>query len=619
MSQVQLAVYDLTRGLARSMSGAILGQQIDGIWHTGIVVYGYEYYFGGGIQKSPWGSFAQSNQLPPVQVLDMGTTTKTVRELETYLASIQGQFSMMTYDLIRNNCNNFADTVCNFLVAHGIPNHIVDLPRIVFSTPGGAMLRPMIENMQANIRQQNGQGLDPFAGASAQLGQRFEQQLSESVTSLVMNTMQQNSVLVKAELDEKPLLSKDFGTLAAMEKMLHNLAGPSGEKGSALTEEEHAILTAVVQRLLNESAAKTPDETEGFSINDYLLFEKLIATIPKAQSPALFVLRLMFLHDRTSDFSDLTIVRELKIVSKLEDIWSEGDESDASSSKKARPHKHSLKVALPGQSYNPSFEDHQDTLAQAVSIHMKKIEDAKTAFDLIAEQEAEAQKNQQSLTLAGDSSDDEDDEDEDGSDGATKKKKTGPKYNVSGEKMQAMTAVIMDEDQSSGSDDSDDESNASDDEDAKNKKRRQKVLTKAQRNKRRARRQAEHEAKLVAMEKKKLCDIIVVKHIKKNLAKEEAERLAQKKVREALEVERKRAEEEEKTKRLRSYEVSAVPLTDELQGSLRAIKPKGAPALDTMQSMIASGETRAAFARKRRAYEKPHGAKRQKWIPKYKV
>lgn len=250
-----------------------------------------------------------------------------------------------------------------------------------------------------------------------------------------------------------------------------------------------------------------------------------------------------------------------KIVSKLEDIWSEGDESDASSSKKARPHKHSLKVALPGQSYNPSFEDHQDTLAQAVSIHMKKIEDAKTAFDLIAEQEAEAQKNQQSLTLAGDSSDDEDDEDEDSNDGATKTKKTGSKYNVSSEKMQAMTAVIMDEDQSSGSDDSDDESNASDGEDATNKKRRQKVLTKAQRNKRRARRQAEHEAKLAAMEKKKLHDIVVVKHIKKNLAKEEAERLAQKKVREALEVERKRAEEEEKTKRLRSYEVSAVPLT----------------------------------------------------------
>jgi hypothetical protein len=27
----------------------MIGQQVDGIWHTGIVVYGKEYYFGGGI------------------------------------------------------------------------------------------------------------------------------------------------------------------------------------------------------------------------------------------------------------------------------------------------------------------------------------------------------------------------------------------------------------------------------------------------------------------------------------------------------------------------------------------------------------------------------------------
>jgi desumoylating isopeptidase 1 len=47
---VQLYVYDLSHGLARSMSGALLGKQIDGIWHTGIVVYGVEYFYGGGIQ-----------------------------------------------------------------------------------------------------------------------------------------------------------------------------------------------------------------------------------------------------------------------------------------------------------------------------------------------------------------------------------------------------------------------------------------------------------------------------------------------------------------------------------------------------------------------------------------
>lgn len=325
MPQVQLAVYDLTRGMARSMSQAILGQRIDGVWHTGIVVYGYEYYFGGGIQKTAWGVFAQSNQMQPVQVLDMGMTTKSIQEFEAYLNTIQSRFTMMTYDLINNNCNNFADTICQFLVGHGIPSHIVDLPRIVFSTPGGAMLRPMIENMQANIRQQNGQGLDPFGGNAAQAGQRFEQQLSESVSSLVMNTMQNNVVaestsrtLQKAVLDEKPLLSMDSGTVQAMEKLLHNLVGEDGVKGSALTQEEHNLLTGIVQKLsvsaTTTTATELPADTSGsksFAIEEYLFFEKLIATNPKAQSASLFILRLMLLHDRTSDYTDISIIRDL--------------------------------------------------------------------------------------------------------------------------------------------------------------------------------------------------------------------------------------------------------------------------------------------------------------------
>jgi hypothetical protein len=33
-------LYDLSQGLAKNMSRMIIGKQIDGIWHTGIVVYG---------------------------------------------------------------------------------------------------------------------------------------------------------------------------------------------------------------------------------------------------------------------------------------------------------------------------------------------------------------------------------------------------------------------------------------------------------------------------------------------------------------------------------------------------------------------------------------------------
>ena len=144
---VQLLVYDLTRGMAAQMSPMILGSRIEGVWHTGVQVFEREYYYGGGIQASPIGMFALSQSIPPVRVHDIGVTTKTKAELEAFLRSINHQFNAMTYDLLRNNCNNFSDVVCMFLLGQHIPSYIIDLPNIVFNTPGGAAFRPMIEQV----------------------------------------------------------------------------------------------------------------------------------------------------------------------------------------------------------------------------------------------------------------------------------------------------------------------------------------------------------------------------------------------------------------------------------------------------------------------------------------
>ena len=40
---VELYVYDLSRGLARTMSASLLGVQIDAVYHTSIVIEGVEY------------------------------------------------------------------------------------------------------------------------------------------------------------------------------------------------------------------------------------------------------------------------------------------------------------------------------------------------------------------------------------------------------------------------------------------------------------------------------------------------------------------------------------------------------------------------------------------------
>ena len=42
-TRVQLHLYDLSQGMARVMSAQLLGKQLDGIWHTGIVAYGQDF------------------------------------------------------------------------------------------------------------------------------------------------------------------------------------------------------------------------------------------------------------------------------------------------------------------------------------------------------------------------------------------------------------------------------------------------------------------------------------------------------------------------------------------------------------------------------------------------
>lgn len=137
MSEVTLAIYDLSQGMARQFSMGFLGKQIDGIWHTGIRVYGKEYFFGGGIQALPPQTVAQRYGMMPVETKPLGRTTKTLEQMQAHLTEINHRFTQETYDLLNNNCNNFSHALCTFLLGHGIPQHIIDLPREAMSSPIG--------------------------------------------------------------------------------------------------------------------------------------------------------------------------------------------------------------------------------------------------------------------------------------------------------------------------------------------------------------------------------------------------------------------------------------------------------------------------------------------------
>ncbi|ODV90041.1 hypothetical protein CANCADRAFT_99920 [Tortispora caseinolytica NRRL Y-17796] len=140
--KVKLYVYDLSRGLAKQLSQSLIGKQIDGIWHTSVVVHGSEIFFGQGIQQCSPG---MTHHGKPVQIIDMGDTELPHELFIEYLDSLRSEYSPDSYDLFKHNCNHFSQDILQFLVGKDIPSFIKDLPEEVLNTPFGQSLRPMIE------------------------------------------------------------------------------------------------------------------------------------------------------------------------------------------------------------------------------------------------------------------------------------------------------------------------------------------------------------------------------------------------------------------------------------------------------------------------------------------
>lgn len=105
--------------------------------HTGVVVYGREYYFGGGIQqgqpgRTPYGT--------PVRVEDLGVTHVPREVFEDFLREIGPRYTPATYKLLSHNCNNFSNEAAQFLAGAAIPSYILELPNQVMNSPVGALI-----------------------------------------------------------------------------------------------------------------------------------------------------------------------------------------------------------------------------------------------------------------------------------------------------------------------------------------------------------------------------------------------------------------------------------------------------------------------------------------------
>jgi thiol-disulfide isomerase/thioredoxin len=147
---VELYVYDLSKGLARQMSQQFLGIQIDAVYHTAIVLEGIEYFYGQGIQSTTAGNTHHGR---PMEIIKLGRTQLPVELTLEYLDSLKSIYTAESYDLFMHNCNNFTHDFAMFLVGSGIPAHITSLPQTVLNTPFGQMLRPMLDQSMRSVTQ----------------------------------------------------------------------------------------------------------------------------------------------------------------------------------------------------------------------------------------------------------------------------------------------------------------------------------------------------------------------------------------------------------------------------------------------------------------------------------
>eukprot|EP00924_Labyrinthula_sp_SR-Ha-C_P015978 maker-scaffold_4-snap-gene-15.2-mRNA-1 protein AED:0.30 eAED:0.30 QI:178/1/1/1/0.5/0.33/3/143/387 len=131
-----LNVYDLSYGLADTLSEGVLGSKVEGFWHTSVAVYGFEYYYGYRIEKKKPEDFEQVFGRRPTKSVFVNTTSRSMQEFEHFISSaeMQQQFKTSKYHVFNNNCNHFARAALNFLMSDGMLSEIESGPRdITFS------------------------------------------------------------------------------------------------------------------------------------------------------------------------------------------------------------------------------------------------------------------------------------------------------------------------------------------------------------------------------------------------------------------------------------------------------------------------------------------------------
>eukprot|EP00928_Gymnodinium_smaydae_P042973 TRINITY_DN28896_c0_g1_i1.p1 TRINITY_DN28896_c0_g1~~TRINITY_DN28896_c0_g1_i1.p1 ORF type:complete len:561 (-),score=26.52 TRINITY_DN28896_c0_g1_i1:323-2005(-) len=142
--EVLLYLYDISSSAIVNAVGGELQQ----IWHTAVVVFGKEYYFGkDAMFAQPGGtSFGK-----PTKAMRLGYTCLSDVDLCQHVEDIlKPRFHRDTYDCVTNNCVHFADALSMYLVDQHLPNDVLMQSDLLLQSSVVRVARPMVNWLLLN-------------------------------------------------------------------------------------------------------------------------------------------------------------------------------------------------------------------------------------------------------------------------------------------------------------------------------------------------------------------------------------------------------------------------------------------------------------------------------------
>lgn len=159
---VEILLYDISKGYAAKLGKLLVGKNVAAL-HSGLLIYGSEYWYGGQIfrsqppcskafgqpLKAPWDTpLPLSEQCPTLPVIRVGYTFVTHAEFTTWLKrEVTHRYrDLSQYDLFTHSCHHFVNEAIEFLTGGKIPDKILELQRLAM-TPTMMAMRPALNRV----------------------------------------------------------------------------------------------------------------------------------------------------------------------------------------------------------------------------------------------------------------------------------------------------------------------------------------------------------------------------------------------------------------------------------------------------------------------------------------